>query len=235
MLLESWRKMWRRQGSNRVGLRRPISTYLCCTTRSNPRRGVCRKTWKMESHIYRRWKQATYGSATHGRPKTSTNMTRPQRHTVCGQPQIQGSQTGPYRRTLTTLHNEPGLARDAFFTGGQAHKMDCLGSKKGIEVANRQGNCYNWPRKNNPHVDRSHHDQLTFLLSRSFFAFSMCPVNSVYAISQSLKRITPNPSRPNKYDARVISTQNGRTGMISSWTFSGRTDGILVDFSVENP
>lgn len=82
---------------------------------------------------------------------------------------------------------------------------------------------------------RQLHDQLTFLESRSFFAFSMCPVSSVYALSQSLKRITPNPNRPSKYAASVISTQKGRNGMISFWTVRGRTEGILVDFSAETP
>ncbi len=60
------------------------------------------------------------------------------------------------------------------------------------------------------------HDQLKLRESRSFLAFLICPVSSVYALSQSLKRITPNPNRPSKYAPSVMSTQKGRYGMISS-------------------
>lgn len=57
----------------------------------------------------------------------------------------------------------------------------------------------------------------------------------MYALSQSLKRITPNPKRPSKYDATVMSTQKGRTGMMSFWSLGGRNDGTLFDFNAETP
>lgn len=38
--------------------------------------------------------------------------------------------------------------------------------------------------------------------------------------------MTPSPSLPTRYEARVMSAQKGNTGMISTCTFSGRIEGM---------
>ena len=68
--------------------------------------------------------------------------------------------------------------------------------------------------------------QPTFLESNLPFAASIWPISSAYASSQSLKVMIPYPNLPSRYDAKVMSAQKGRTGIISTWTFRGKIDGI---------